>query len=102
MNNIISNTQLTFTYTKPLIKQLYGNLKCGKIAKLESVNIFSMPTRISDKDVLSMFKGLLSLINEKSAQQQTEKYLNLKLKYERLKYLYSRLKIKKKENRNSL
>ena len=101
MNKSIYN-KLNNAYFTNKIVQVCKNLKCGKISKLEQINIFTMPSRINDKDIISMFKGLLSLMNEKSNQQQTEKYLTLKLKYERLKFLYTRLKNEKKENRNSL
>ena len=69
-------------------------LKLSKIKRLESVDIFSMPSKINDKDISSMFNGLLRLLKEKIQQEQCEKYLRLKLKYSRLKYLYNKLKTK--------
>lgn len=73
---------------QPTIKQSISNLTCKSLHTLNNVTIFAIPTRINDKDILSMFKGLLSLISEKSHQQQTAKYLTLKLKYEHLYRLY--------------
>ena len=60
--------------------------------KLEFINIFAIPSRINEHDIHSMFNGLISLIREKIQQEQTEKYLRLKLKYDRLKYLYNKSK----------
>lgn len=72
---------------KSLLKQnIHLHLK--PIKKLENINIFAIPSRIQDKDILAMFKGVLALMREKVEQEQTEKYLKLKLKYSRLKYLY--------------
>ena len=76
---------------KPILKQNIL-LKLKPILALNSVRIFTMPTRIQDNDITSMFKGLLSLLREKIQQEQTEKYLQLKLKYDRLKYLYLKSK----------
>ena len=67
-------------------------LKLKPLSKLECIKIFAMPTKIQDKDILAMFKGLLALMREKNQQEQTEKYLNLKLKYNRLEYLYKKSK----------
>ena len=74
---------------KPILKQSY-KLNLKPISKLENITIFTMPTKIKDKDILSMFKGLVMLLEEKAQQEQSEKYLNLKLKYNRLKYLYNK------------
>lgn len=74
----------------PLLKRDI-HLKLKPLNELETVKIFAMPSMIRDKDIMAMFKGLLSLITEKSKQEQTEKYLLLQLKYSRLKYLYNQL-----------
>ena len=76
---------------KPIIKQ-YIHLNLKPLSKLENIKIFTMPTRIRDKDIIAMFKGVLNLMREQIRQEQTEKFLHLKLKYERLKYLYSKSK----------
>ena len=65
-------------------------IKLKALSKLEDINIFAMPTRIKDGDIKAMFNGLLALLGEKIKQEQTEKYLRLKLKYNRLKLLYYR------------
>ena len=75
----------------PILKQPI-NAKLIPLSKLESIKIFAMPTKIKDKDIIAMFKGLLALMREKNQQEQTEKYLNLKLKYNRLQYLYKKSK----------
>lgn len=67
-------------------------LKLKPITKLEKVKIFAMPTKIKSKDINSMFNGVLALLNEKVKQEQSEKYLNLQLKYTRLQMLYNNLK----------
>ena len=76
---------------KPILKQ-----KCKLILKplnrLENIHIFAMPTKIQDKDIMAMFKGVINLMREKIQQEQTEKFLKLKLKYDRLKYLYDKSK----------
>ena len=72
-----------------IIKQK-TRFKLKPLSKLENINIFAMPTRIKDQDIKAMFNGLLSLLGEKIKQEQTEKYLRLKLKYNRLKKLYYR------------
>ena len=64
--------------------------KLKPLSQLEDINIFAMPTRIKDGDIKAMFNGLLALLGEKIKQEQTEKYLRLKLKYNRLKQLYHR------------
>ena len=74
---------------KPTLKQ-YTRLKLKHIQKLENINIYTMPTRIRDNDIIAMFKGVVSLMREKIKQEQTEKFLSLKLKYDRLKYLYNK------------
>lgn len=76
---------------KPILKQNY-RLKLKPIKSLENINIFAMPSKIQDKDIIAMFKGVLNLMREKVQQEQTEKYLKLQLKYSRLKYLYNKLK----------
>ena len=76
-------------HTNPIVKQKIL-LKLKPMSKLESINIFTMPTIIKDADIKAMFNGLLSLLSEKIKQEQTEKYLRLKLKYRRLKQLYYR------------
>ena len=53
-----------------------------------------MPTRIKNSDINAMFNGLLGLIKDKFNQEQNEKYLQLKLQYSRLQYLYNKLKTK--------
>lgn len=74
---------------KSIIKQkIY--LKLKPLSRLESINIFTMPTKIQDRDITAMFNGLLALLSEKIKQEQTEKYLRLKLKYDRLNNLYHR------------
>ena len=73
----------------PIIKQKIL-IKLKALSKLEGINIFAMPTRIKDGDIKAMFNGLLALLSEKIKQEQTEKYLRLKLKYNRLKQLYYR------------
>ena len=65
-------------------------LKLKALSRLENINIFAMPTRIQDGDIKAMFNGLLALLSEKIKQEQTAKYLQLKLKYDRLKQLYYR------------
>ena len=76
---------------KPVLKQ-NCKLILKPLAKLENIHIFAMPSRIQDKDILAMFKGVLGLMREKIQQEQTEKFLKLKLKYDRLKYLYDKSK----------
>lgn len=76
---------------RPFLKQ-QTVVKLKPLSSLDSVNIYALPSRIQDKDIMAMFKGLLNLLREKIQQEQTEKYLNLKLKYERLKYLYHKSK----------
>lgn len=81
---------------KPIFKPLLKNnihLQLKSMHKLESVRIFTMPTKIKDRDINAMFSGLLALLKEKVQQEQSEKYLHLKLKYSRLKYLYNKIKI---------
>ena len=73
----------------PIIKQK-TSIKLKALSKLENINIFAIPTRIKDGDIKAMFNGLLALLGEKIKQEQTEKYLRLKLKYNRLKQLYYR------------
>ena len=74
---------------KPFLKQNV-KLSLKPLAHLSNIDIFAMPTRIKDDDIVAMFKGLLRLVEEKVNQQQTEKYLKLKLQYSRLKYLYNK------------
>ena len=75
--------------TKPILKQ---NIKfvLKPLNALKTVHIFALPSRIQDNDIVAMFKGLLKLMQEKVQQEQTEKYLKLKLQYSRLKYLYDK------------
>lgn len=87
MINIVTNTNL-----KPLIKQKIF-IKLKPLHSLQNINIFAMPPKIKDKDIISMFNGILTLMREKIQQEQTEKYLKLKLKYTRLKYLYDKIKL---------
>ncbi|MBQ8522357.1 MAG: hypothetical protein IJ458_01680 [Clostridia bacterium] len=70
-------------------------LHLKRVDKLESIHIFSMPTKIRDSDISAMFNGLLALLREKVKQEQNEKYLLLKLKYARLKSLYNKTKKQK-------
>ncbi len=74
---------------KPILKQ---NIKFAlrPLNELKTVDIFALPSRIQDNDIFAMFKGLLKLMQEKVQQEQTEKYLKLKLQYSRLKYLYDK------------
>ena len=72
-----------------IIKQQI-RLKLKPLSQLENINIFAMPSRIKDCDIKAMFNGLLALLGEKIKQEQTEKYLRLKLKYNRLRQLYYR------------
>ena len=74
---------------KPAILKQPLHLKLKSLKALESINIFSMPSRVSDKDITAMFNGLLCLLREKIQQEQSEKYLRLKLKYNKLKSLYN-------------
>ncbi|MBQ7798592.1 MAG: hypothetical protein IJ371_05665 [Clostridia bacterium] len=76
---------------KALLKQNL-KLKLKPLTNLTSIKIFAMPTRIKDRDIQAMFNGLLTLLREKIQQEQSEKYLRLKLKYARLKYVYNKLK----------
>lgn len=85
------NTANKLTYLKPILKQNV-RLVLKPLTKLENINIFAMPSRIQDADIISMFKGVMRLMREKIQQEQTEKFLTLKLKYDRLKYLYDKLK----------
>ena len=73
-----------------MVKQKVYNLSIKPIHKLQNINIFSMPSRISDKDVLAMFNGLLALIRKKNEQDHLQEFLTLKLKYSKLKTLYDK------------
>ena len=73
----------------PIIKQNM-NLKLKPVNRLQHIDIFAMPSRIKDDDIIAMFKGIMRLMKEKIEQQYTEKYLKLKLQYSRLKYLYDK------------
>ena len=86
------NLALKSTFN-PILKQPQ-RLKLTKLNRLERVNIFAMPSRINNNDITSMFKGLLGLVKEQSRQEQSEKYLQLKLQYARLQYLYNKLRAK--------
>lgn len=76
---------------KAILKQNYI-LKLKPMAKLENIDIFCMPSKISNNDIMAMFKGLLNLMREKLQQEQTSKYLSMKLKYNRLKYIHQKAK----------
>lgn len=91
-NNCIMINIVHKQKTYPILKQNI-KLHIKGVNKIEPVKIFSMPSKIKDSDINAMFNGLLNLIKEKFKQEQCEKYLNLKLKYERLKYLYDKLKM---------
>ena len=82
---------ITILKIKPLLKQKLS-LHLKPLKKLENVHIFAMPTKIQDKDIIAMFKGVMSLMREKIQQEQTEKFLKLKLKYDHLKHLYNKSK----------
>ena len=86
---IMINTANKLNLYKRTLKQKC-NLKLKPLKALETVHIFAMPTKIQDKDITAMFKGVLNLMREKIQQEQTEKFLTLKLKYDRLKYLYDK------------
>jgi len=87
MNKLCYN-QTSYT---PIIKYAI-KLKLKAIKSLENINIFTMPTRIKNQDLTAMFSGLISLVREKVRQEQVEKYLRLKLKYDRLHKQYCKLK----------
>lgn len=76
---------------KAIIKQAYI-VKLKPISGLHNVDIFCMPSKISNNDILAMFKGLLNLMREQLQQEQTAKYLAMKLKYNRLKYIHQKSK----------
>jgi len=79
------------TIKKPILKCRI-KLKLKPLHNLENINILAIPSCIKDTDIIAMFKGLINLLREKFQQEQVEKFLNLKLKYNRLKYLYNKLK----------
>lgn len=83
-----NNLVMKHLHTSIIKQRLYLNLKPS--SKLEDINIFALPSRIKDSDIKAMFNGLLALLEEKVKQDQTAKYLNLKIKYNRLKQLYYR------------
>ena len=91
VNDCTMINTLPLTKFKPTVKQ-YIKLQLKPLAKLETISIFAMPSRINDKDIIAMFKGVLNLMREQIKQEQTEKFLQLKLKYDRLKYLYNKSK----------
>ena len=68
-------------------------LKLTGLARLERVNITAMPSAISNSDISAMFNGLLNLIKDKLSHEQNAKYLQLKLEYSRLQYLYNKLRV---------
>ena len=74
---------------KSIIKQPI-NVKLSKTHHLKRINIFAVPTRIKNNDINAMFNGLLKLVMESCRQEQSEKYLQLKLQYSRLQYLYNK------------
>ena len=87
-------TNLKIKYLNiPIIKQAQS-IKLSRVSRLESVNIFSIPNQIKNDDINAMFNGLLRLIKDTCQQEQSEKYLRLKLQYSRLQYLYNKLKKK--------
>ncbi len=85
---IMINTAKIITI-KSILKQNI-KLKLKPLKSLENINIFSMPPCIQDQDIVAMFKAIISLMREKINQEQTQKFLALKLKYDRLKYLYNK------------
>lgn len=80
-------------YLNPILKNKQ-TLKLKALTKLENVHIISMPSKIKTPDITAMFNGLLSLVNEKARQEQMERYLRLKLKYNRLLSMYNKIKRK--------
>lgn len=76
---------------KAIIKQYYI-VKLKPVSKLRNVDIFCMPSKITNNDIMAMFKGLLNLMREKLEQEQTAKYLAMKLKYNRLKFIHQKSK----------
>ena len=74
---------------KPILKQNI-KLKLIPIKMLENINIFTLPSRIQESDIMAMFKGIMNLMREKIKQEQSQNFLALKLKYDRLKYLYDK------------
>ena len=84
------NPQHTNNYYPILKQKISVHLK--PLNSLNSITIYSIPTRIKDRDIIAMFNGVSQLLREKIKQEYNEKYLNLKLKYDRLKYLYDKLK----------
>ena len=85
---------VNYLYMKSIIKQDY-KLRLKPLKQMEKLDIFCMPSKITNNDILAMFKGLLNLMREKLQQEQTAKYLDMKLKYNRLKYIYEKSKQKK-------
>ena len=63
---------------------------------------FLVSSKIKNRDITSMFNGLLTLVKEQARQEQNEKYLQLKLKYTKLKYLYTKLKEQLRIKQNNL
>ena len=88
MKNIITPSKSKYIINQKL------NIKLRAIHELQPISIFTLPTRINDRDIAAMFKGLINLIREKIKQEQTESFLQLKLKYQRLKFLHEKLKLK--------
>lgn len=86
---LLGNNLIMKNLHTPIIKQK-TIFKLKPLSTLEEINIFALPSRIKDGDIKAMFNGLLALLGEKIKQEQTEKYLRLKLKYNRLKQLYYR------------
>jgi len=76
---------------KPMLKHPIA-IRLKSLPRLESINIFTMPSRIKDRDINAMFNGLIALIKEKVQQEQSERYLRLQLKYNRLQQLYTKTK----------
>ena len=80
---------LAVKHTSSAILKQHIHLNLKGLARLENINIFTIPSRIKTTDINAMFNGLLALLNEKVKQEQSEKYFQLQLKYNRLKYLYN-------------
>jgi len=86
------NFAIKNSYT-PVLKQNIFYIKLKALKKLEYVRIFALPSKIKDRDINAMFNGLVALLKEKIQQEQIEKYLQLKLNYNRLKKLYNKIKL---------
>ena len=87
----MTNQTSTKPIVKPILKQ-HTKTRLKPLNKIEHINICTLPTKINDKDIMAMFNGIIRLVREKINQEQTEKFLKLKLKYDQLKYLYNKHK----------